>query len=233
MLSVLLPMLLLPGAPIQTHDFGRPLMSYQRDVWQPHLPELREAFGTNKRIPEQYALEILLALSYFPDLAEAHIHFKPNNKVVPATSRPKIVSLFGSKRARRYLITISESDVWGDSKAMIKNQSMDARIGLIGHELTHTDHYHRKSLGGIISMAFTLLTPKGRARFERRTDERAVEHGLGYQLHRWARELRNEQDQGFDWLDRFYLTPPEIEKAMTQSPLYKDVDTPTKSDAQK
>ena len=196
--------------------FGTPTRSYDRALWQTRLPELRACYGLNKKIPSAYELEILIALSHYPELAEAHIHFKLTQNRVPATSRPRVAFLFGPRRARRYVVTISESDVWGASKAMIQNQSFDARIGLIGHELAHTAHYHRKRWWGFVGLGFAMMTERGRARFERATDRRAIEYGLGWQLHQWALELR-EGFSGTSWLDKHYMTPAEIEALLADN----------------
>ncbi|MDJ0840847.1 MAG: hypothetical protein QNK37_30325 [Acidobacteriota bacterium] len=197
-----------------------PARNYARESWEPRLEELRAAFGQNKKIPKRYELEILLALSHYPELARAHINFKLTMNRVPATSRPRIYSLFFPRDKRRYLVTISETDSWGASKAVAKNQSFDARIGLIGHELAHTVHYHRKNVFGIIGMGLNLLNPKQRARFERRTDQRAIDHGLGWQLHQWALELRGGSDIGNSWLDAFYMTPGEIRREIERNSRY-------------
>ena len=205
--------ILLFSVMLEPKVFGRPNRSYVREDWGPRLEELHARFGRNKLIPEAYRLEVLIALSHYPGLADVHIHFELTESRVPATSRPRIATLFGPRHARRYLVTISRSRVWGTSKAMIANQSFDARIGLIGHELAHTVSYHQKPWWAFIGLGFRMLTPRGRARVERATDQRAIDYGLGWQLRQWALELR-EGFSGTSWLDTYYMTPAEIEHAL-------------------
>ncbi len=187
--------------------YGAPARTYRRAEWEPRLNELRQAFGRNKEIPEEYELAALLALSHYPELADARIRFVINYDQVPITSKPAIGTLFRAKKHRVYIITISDAD--SRHPAYLKNQSFNAQVGGLGHELAHTVYYERKSFWNFIAIGVSFASGKFQKRFERDTDRRAIEYGLGWQIYDWALELRGgrvRDDPNF-WLDRYYLSP--------------------------
>lgn len=62
--------------------------------------------------------------------------------------------------------------------------------------------------------------------FERATDERAIAHGLGYQLYDFAFFVRKAFGNSLDEIQAekgdSYLSPGEIAAAMKKYPFYKD-----------
>ena len=180
------------------------------------LAALRAAYGRNKTIPAAYELPALLALAHYPQLADAQIDFVVADVRTPIASRPAIGSLFGRRRNRVYRIVISESSHWAGSPVLVRNMSLDAQVGALGHELGHTVFYMRKSFCGLLGVGFRFLSRKYRIRFERDTDVRAIDHGLGWQLLAWSSEIRGGRhaDNPMSWLDRYYLSPEKIEEYM-------------------
>lgn len=202
---------------------GVPRTVYRREDWQPHLPALRREFGRNKEIPAQYELETLIALSHFPALKDTRIRFVLRSKA-PISSRPFVWTLLRGKKSRRvYRIGIDESDRWSGSPALLKNMSFNARIGALGHEIAHTDFYETKRWYQFLAIGASFVSKRFHKNFERGTDQRAIEAGLGYQLWLWSRDIRGGRvaESPNSWLDRYYYAPAVIQNQMQALPAYE------------
>lgn len=202
---------------------GVPRAAYDRDHWEPHLAALRHEFGRNKEIPAQYELETLIALSHFPALKDTRIRFVLRSKA-PISSRPFVWTLLRGKKSRRvYRIGIDESDRWSGSPALLKNMSFNARIGALGHEIAHTDYYETKRWYHFIAIGASFVSKRFHKKFERGTDQRAIEAGLGYQLWLWSRDIRGGRlaENPNSWLDRYYYAPAVIQSQMEVLPAYE------------
>lgn len=211
-------------------DAGRgvPTLAYRREEWAPKLDALRREYGQNKEIPPQYELETLLALSHFPALKQTRIRFVTKSRA-PISSRPFVWTLLrGRKSLRVYRIGIDESDRWGGSPALLKNMSFNARIGALGHEIAHTDYYETKRWYQFIAIGASFVSRAFHKKFERDTDQRTIEAGLGYQLWLWAREIRGGRilESKQSWLDRYYYAPSVIAEEMTVLPDYRGLPRP-------
>ena len=192
-----------------------------RKHWDPsfnYSDSLEFIYGRNKIIPELYKDQILLALAHYPELKETRIEFIVEPAVIPIASRPKPSTVFYSKPNRWYCIVISDDGMDGMEPALLENLSFNSQVGVIGHELGHTAYYKDRSPMGLVGLALAYPFNKFRVKFERETDLRTVDHGLGWQLLEWALELRKGESN--DFLDKYYLTPGEIEEAMSKSGLY-------------
>ncbi|CAM2009796.1 hypothetical protein [Acanthopleuribacter pedis] len=207
---------------------GAPRVLYQREDWLPRLDELRRTFGRNKEIPPRYELETLLALSHFPALKDTRIRFVTRSRA-PISSRPFVWTLLrGRKSLRVYRIGIDESDRFGNSPALLKNMSFNARVGALGHEIAHTDYYETKRWYQFIAIGASFVSRKFHKKFERDTDQRTIEAGLGHQLWLWAREIRGGRvtDNPNSWLDRYYYAPSVIAEQMARLAAYQRLPTP-------
>src|SRR4051794_9249715 len=58
---------------------------------------MMESVGKHKIIPAEYEKPILLALCYFPELAEIEIEFRIRHVTTPLASRPSWTSIFKNK----------------------------------------------------------------------------------------------------------------------------------------
>lgn len=199
-----------------------PVRTYKAEEVSERLAYLREAFGKNKEIPPQYELAALTALSHYPELKEAKIKFVIRNSRAPIASWPVIGSLFNAKRNWCYRITISEDERWGDSLALVKNMTFNEAVGALGHELAHTVHYTEKNFFQMIAMGASFASRRFHKKFERDTDRRAIDYGLGWQLFDWAIAIRagRYKTNKDSWLDRYYLSPQEIEEYINQTGKY-------------
>ncbi|HEC42146.1 MAG TPA: hypothetical protein ENI20_04885 [Bacteroides sp.] len=75
------------------------------------------------------------------------------------------------------------------------------------------------SIYGIQFVGLAYFCPAFRAWFEKGTDRRTIEHGLGPELLEYAVYVRNvfeEQGQQTGLMDRYYLNPAEIKAVMEE-----------------
>lgn len=148
--------------------------------------KLYSQYRTNKKIPEEIAPQVLTALSYYPELKDAKIIFRLKKRKTPLTSRPRIFSVFRGKKKRAYVITISSETKKYLAPILFSRLPYNAQVGVIGHEIGHIVEYKEKSSLQLIRLSFKLFNSDFVDSFEFNTDQRTIEHGLGYQLLDWS-----------------------------------------------
>ena len=148
----------------------------------------------NKTIPLEFKDAIQIALQNYQELKQINIRFKIKKTKSPLSARPTILSVFRKPSKRKYLITISNLSKQEFNTILLKNLNFNSQIGVLGHELAHIQHYNSKR--GIYFIGLTLkhLNRKAIDRFEFNTDKTCIEHGLGYQLLSWSKEVRQKLD---------------------------------------
>lgn len=195
-----------------------------------NLPKLKLEFGKNKNIPKAYETQILIALSYFPELKNATIAFVLKKANTPLSARPSFIGLFQSAKNRKYTITISEETNSKLEPILFKNLNLNAQIGVLGHELSHVSDYMEKGFGKMSTLIWIEIFSKKEVDiFEYKTDLRCINHGLGYQLLEWSKSVRVNLKidywRGADNLrypskKERYLNPETIIKIMNSNALY-------------
>lgn len=195
---------------------------------QANYNQLLEEFGANKELPPGYELQALLALSFYPELKDTKIKFIAKDVDIPISSRPLWNSMLNHAKNRTYLVVI-DTEREGREALLLKNQPFNAQIGILGHELAHTVYYLDRSFFGIASDALCQLSGC-RIDFERETDKRLIEYGLGWQRFDHAMFLRtsltgdtevalNTQGGG-----GAYMSPGEMLQLMEDSGSYTDIE---------
>ena len=196
---------------------------------QVHFDSLMAEFGRTKDLPAGYELQTLLALSHYPELKEVRIQFVLDDVSIPLSSRPHWSSMLRSSRKRTYQV-IMDTNMEGPRAALLlKNQPFNAQVGIIGHELAHTVYYLDRSFFGIVGDALCQLN-SCRIDFERDTDRRLIDYGLGWQRYDHARFVRgrfaeseaaamNTQGGG-----GAYMSPAELLRIIDNHPIYADCD---------
>lgn len=197
------------------------------------LQDLKKEFGTNKIIPTLYESQILIALSYFPELKNTSIEFRLKKTNTPLSSRPRLLGLLQSSNKRRYVITISEATNSILEPILLKNLNFNAQIGVLGHELSHVSDYMSKGFGKMTNLLWIEIFSKKQVdKFETRTDHICINHGLGYQLLDWSSSVRKnlniEYWRGADNLQYMtkkerYLNPETIIQVLKSKALYNEV----------
>ncbi len=194
---------------------------------------LKKLVGANKKIPAQYEKQILIALSYLPELTNICIVFRFKHTNTSFSTRPTILSVFRRSSLRKYIVTISDSSQQILVPLQLKNLDYNAQIGVIGHELTHAADFTNKNTFGLLRVALGNLSNKYLDRLERKTDSLCIAHGLGYQLLAWSSFIRTAMHRE-NWtgsvninkgpmLREKYMNPSTIKKQMENNPLYTDV----------
>ena len=189
-----------------------------------NLDSLRDLYGRNKTIPGKYELSILLALAHYPELRECEIDFVLSKEGAPLESRFSIPSLLGPGKNRKYIICLLETTGQFWDPILMDRLSLNSRVGIVAHELSHTVYYHQLSTLQILKWGMLyLLKPGFAAKHEKSTDINTVYRGYGYQLLDYAiyvrsdKALKAEYDApGGKWIDVYYMPPNEIRDLMKE-----------------
>lgn len=192
-----------------------------------HFDALLVEFGHNKELPGGYELQALLALSHYPELRDVKIRFIVDDVDIPLSSRPHWASMLRSARNRTYLVIIDSERQGPRDVLLIKNQPFNAQVGIIGHELAHTVYYLNRSFFGILEDAICQLS-SCRINFERNTDRRLVEYGLGWQRYDHAMFVRRRFSSNPQALSTTqggggaYMSPAELLRIIQSNASYTD-----------
>jgi len=185
--------------------FSNKIMSEQIDT-------LRYQFSNNKYFYEKYELQTLIALTYYPELKDTEISFKRRELKTTMAARPKGFEVFGRKGKRHYVIYIND---FPSAKIPPDSISFNAQIGVLGHELAHILEYEQMSSLKIMFTGLSYFNKKFKARFERATDQRTVEHGLLWQCYDFAvfvYSYKNAPENYIEMKKKNYMSPDEIKK---------------------
>lgn len=183
--SICLSLILLQPAAAQS------VREYVETDARERYDELFDEFGENKILPPGYELQALLALSHYPELKSVRIRFIVDDVDIPLSSRPHWASMLRSARNRTYLVVIDNNRQGGRNAMLLENQPFNAQVGILGHELAHTVYYLDRSFFGILGDAICQLGDC-RIQFERATDRRLIDYGLGWQRFDHALYVRGQ-----------------------------------------
>jgi len=146
----------------------------------------------NKKLPAQYRREMITALSYFPELKEVPVSFRVRRSRATVKTRPEFLSLFLPREARSYVIIISNKTAADVSPLMFSNLPEAARIGILGHELSHVADFSRKTVWQSVKMGLGHLSSRYLDSLEYHTDKICIDHGMGDYLASWSEYVRKE-----------------------------------------
>lgn len=198
--------------------------AYKKSDLESKIDSLRENFGFRKTYPPEFELQVLIALSHYPELKYTRITFEKTRSFIPLVSRPRTLSTFRNKKRWHYKIIISDGGEFCYNDVLLKNVPFNAQIGIIGHELAHTLYYQDKSWTDMLAIGLNYINPKYRAKFEKDTDRRAIIHGFGWQLYEYAnytRGLPKMTEYHVAWIDRYYFNGENVLRYMKQCGTYK------------
>ncbi len=205
----------------------QPIRQIDSLYWSFQVEQLRNEYGRHKKLLPGYELPCLLALSYYPELKDAHVQFLFRKAQIPLSARPDFFTLFSARDNRQYLVVVSTKHSTLLEPILFENLSFNAQVGILGHELAHVAHYHRHNFWQLCKFGLLYaLRPSARVAHERSTDEHAVHRGLGWQLFDYARYVRTDPrtadtyEASRELIDRFYLQPAEILEIMSRIPAY-------------
>lgn len=203
---------------------------YKDSLSREALSSLHLALGKNKSFDSVYKKQILLTLSYFPELKDVKVKFRLKETNTPLSSRPTFWSLFRAPKKRTYSITISTKTNKKLAPILFEKLSYNAQIGVLGHELSHISDYTKKDFFQMCTLLGIELFSKIQVdRFESRTDQICINHGLGFQLLDWSKSVREnlkiDNWRGADNIDskskrERYLNPQTIIQILKNNQLY-------------
>lgn len=133
---------------------------------------------------------ILLALQFYPELANVKIEFVSKNTLSPLSARPSFISVFKRPEKRKYKIIISNRSIDKLEPILFSNLTFNSQIGVIGHELAHVCDFNRMKGKDFLLLALKHISKGRMDLFEFNTDKLCIEHGLGHQLLSWSEEVR-------------------------------------------
>lgn len=191
---------------------------------------LLKQYGNNKQLPPKFALQALIALSYYPELKNTAITFVIKPAYSLLQTRPAAHGIF-NRTTRRFTITISDSSYWKLEPIRLDPMNFNAQIGVIGHELGHVADFSKRSFINLAMSGVKHISSKYIDRFEYMTDSICIAHGLGYQLLAWSRFVRATlHTDNYDGADNInkpmmherYMNPPTIIAHMKKMGIYQD-----------
>jgi hypothetical protein len=134
--------------------------------------------------------------------------------------------MFAPKGHRTYIITISNKSIDKLTPILLENLPGDARIGVLGHELSHVVDFSSKSVWQSFKVAVSHVSPTYLDKFEYNTDLICIQHGLGPELAAWSSYIRDTMHtvywRGSDYVNKGdtkyerYMNPDTIEKHMVK-----------------
>lgn len=185
---------------------------------------LKAKYGQNKEIPKKFELQVLMALSHYPQLEKVSIEFVEKKVFAPLSALPSLSSMISPFSERKYRVIISSKSSIEMERILLKNLPINAQVGVLGHELAHVLDYDRRSFSELLAVAINYgLNPAYHAWYEKKTDLRAIENGLGWELYsysKYVRTLFGSEEREVNLSDDFYLHFNEILFEMQKSDLY-------------
>lgn len=186
------------------------------------IKRMDSIFGHNKSIIPEYQLQILTALSFFPELIDVHIDFIHKKINTTMQCQPTFASIF-KKSNRKYKISINNNADFAG--ILIDHIPFNAQVGLIGHELAHVIDFERGNRRDIILRGLDYLKESTKKQYEFFIDSLTIAHGLGWQLHDWSHFSLNNNISTPDYQDfksRIYMTPHLILAQIGRESIYSE-----------
>jgi len=201
---------------------GKPRLSYSNLSQASSSKGLTKPKVAYKQLPESFEQQALIALAYYPDLADVSIRFVVEESSLAHTCQPDWLPLLWPSIKRSYTITISEELEDFLAATAFQKLSFDAQIGVLGHELAHIIDYEQRSNTQLIWMGICYLFESFRMQLERQTDMRAIERGLGFQLLAWSQTVHHLLSA--DGRGHLYLNPEQILQRIQENERYDGLD---------
>lgn len=189
------------------------------------LEHNRNLYGQNKKIPATYEEEILSALSHFPELKQTSIKFRLHSSHATMKTRVSMWSLLNRRDKRKYVITISTRSVSKLEPILFSNLPEEAKVGVLGHELSHVSDFSKKSFFKCVNVGMSHMSQSYVDSLEFNTDKICIMHGLGTELEAWSSFIRNTMGVE-NWRGSDFVNKPEshVERYMNPSTIEKEMD---------
>lgn len=173
---------------------------------------LPKDFFDNKYIPIEINAESIFALSKYPELATVSIRFKYRSSKYTMQTLPHLSFLFKKRSKRKYTIIVNDNAKFYTGMDY-KELSHKAKIGWIGHELSHIVDFQERNIFQIIGVGIFYGKSKYRRSLERKVDNTTIQHGLGEELFDGVDYMLNSSAANENYKKNFvkhYLSLKEI-----------------------
>jgi len=181
------------------------------------LDSLKHIIGTNKGLPPGFEVAGAIAYSAFPELKDVEIDMVLINGGAPMESRPELLTLFGPRKNRRYVVLLNNEQPSYFEPILLRSLPFDAQVGILAHELGHIVYYDQLNTLQLAKWGLEYLRNDDfRAKHERTTDLMPVYHGLGSQIYQYAYFVRRDStckafyEEDKDFMDKYYMTDDEL-----------------------
>jgi len=177
----------------------------------------------NKLYPAQYEKQVLIALSGYDELRNAHIEVKFKRVSSTMMARPGPLFIFRYRAKRRYKVYIN-SNAKKMRGASLEKVSFNGQVGVMAHEFAHILYYSKKGSWAIVSDGIKyVLSKKFRSKFEKQTDLVTLNKGFGWQMYDFADYIINKADVSEKYKAyklKIYYSPGDIIDLLHNSDLY-------------
>lgn len=193
--------------------------------------ELLNCVGTCKQIPDPFKMTTWVALMGYPSLENTRIIIKRKKVNATAVARPTFFSIFKKPENRTYHIILNNKP--NKKGLIIEYFDFNARVGLLAHELGHIKDYSKKTTWQLIADGLRYGNKEFRKDFENATDQRALEHGYGWQVHSFKKKAldiskKKRLFSKYFWKQKnIYMSCSEIECLEPKCP---DIDEELQND---
>jgi hypothetical protein len=159
--------------------------------------ELIKTFGlhSKSRIDSNLVRYVAVAMPYFITLKGAKLIIKERKQLIPLTTVPAISNLWHRKSNWKFKINVSTQSISKLEPILVKNMPDSARIGVIGHELSHVQDFYTHKANYILKVFFWHISPRKMDTFEFETDHIAIKNGFGKYLRAWSHETHTRLKQ--------------------------------------
>jgi hypothetical protein len=175
-----------------------------------NVDSLKKIYGRKKQLLNQYELQTLVALSYYPELLNEHIRFKYSRVNSIAQTTVTFGSIF-KRINKQYIIFINDDRV--RKGLLLSDAPFDAQVAVLGHELAHVNDFKNRGFFDMTWWGLSYLVVKQRTKIEKRTDMSTIRHGLGWPLYYWADFVLNHSGANERYKkvrETKYMLPDEI-----------------------
>jgi hypothetical protein len=198
--------------------FSLSIACFAQHTSQSSLDRLKSEYPFVCEVPIELETAVYSSLSNYPELQNNPIRFKQARISTTLNARPTLGSLlFIRKENRRYVVRINST--MADSIISVYHLSETAKKGILGHEFAHFADYETRNFWQVLGRAFSYLSKKRKARFEKAIDTETIKRGLGQELYAWSYYVLYESNATVAYKNfkrETYLTPEEINSLQQQ-----------------
>ena len=174
---------------------------------------MEDVYADNMKLEEEYKTAFLIALSKYPELKNSRVNMQSDiNARFTMQVLPVLKSIYKTKENRE--VTVSMYSGPDTNRLRVMDLNHNTLVGWFAHELVHVmDELSKNVFQNIALGVHIWLSDRFSALYERDTDLRGIQRGLGYALHEGMVVFFNgvsiKPDRKLR-MEKYYLAPDEI-----------------------